>query len=101
MPPSDFANADIESVVDQLTLAEAISLISGVGFWRTAAVPRLGIPAIKVSKFGLRYPTCADPHTIGIRWSEWDTRKFFFHGYTRQMSSGMLGVMLVIKNGSD
>jgi len=49
MPPSDFANADIESVVDQLTLAEAISLISGVGFWHTAAVPRLGIPAIKVS----------------------------------------------------
>lgn len=49
MHPSDFANADLQKVVDELTTDEAISLIAGVGFWHTAAVPRLGIPAIKVS----------------------------------------------------
>ena len=49
MAPSDFANADIPTVVSQLTTEEAISLIAGVGFWHTHAVPRLGIPAVKVS----------------------------------------------------
>ncbi|KAF8577032.1 glycoside hydrolase family 3 protein [Ramaria rubella] len=49
MPPSDFAKADIRSIVEQLSLEEAISLIAGVGFWHTHAIPRLGIPAIKVS----------------------------------------------------
>lgn len=48
MAPSDFANADIDSVLEQLTLEEAISLTAGVGFWHTAAVPRLGVPALKV-----------------------------------------------------
>ncbi|KAG8906251.1 hypothetical protein FRB99_007313 [Tulasnella sp. 403] len=46
---SDFAKADIEKVVEQLTTDEAISLIAGEGFWWTAAIPRLGIPSIKVS----------------------------------------------------
>ena len=49
MAPSDFKNADIPSVVEKLTLEEAVALIAGVGFWRTHAVERLGIPSIKVS----------------------------------------------------
>lgn len=49
MPPSDFANANIDEIVDKLTTDEAIGLIAGVGFWHTHAVQRLGIPAIKVS----------------------------------------------------
>ncbi|KAL5511937.1 hypothetical protein ACEPAH_5156 [Sanghuangporus vaninii] len=49
MAPSDFANADIPSIVEKLTLEEATSLIAGVGFWRTHGVERLGIPAVKVS----------------------------------------------------
>ncbi|KDQ59964.1 glycoside hydrolase family 3 protein [Jaapia argillacea MUCL 33604] len=49
MPPSDFANADIPDVVRKLTLDEAILLTAGVGSWHTHEVPRLGIPAIKVS----------------------------------------------------
>ncbi|KDQ59962.1 glycoside hydrolase family 3 protein [Jaapia argillacea MUCL 33604] len=49
MPPSDFAKADIDNVVDQLTTDEAILLTAGVGFWHTHEVPRLGVPAIKVS----------------------------------------------------
>ncbi|KAJ8488421.1 hypothetical protein ONZ51_g3578 [Trametes cubensis] len=49
MRPSDFAEADLSEVVEQLTTDEAILLTAGVGFWHTHAVPRLGIPAIKVS----------------------------------------------------
>ncbi|KAL0065948.1 hypothetical protein AAF712_007075 [Marasmius tenuissimus] len=49
MPPSDFAKANIDEILEQLTTDEAIQLIAGVGFWHTHAVPRLGIPAIKVS----------------------------------------------------
>lgn len=49
MPPSDFAHANVDEIVEKLTTDEAISLTAGVGFWHTHAVPRLGIPAIKVS----------------------------------------------------
>ncbi|KAK7458836.1 hypothetical protein VKT23_009846 [Stygiomarasmius scandens] len=49
MPPSDFAKANLDEVVDKLTMEEAISLIAGVGFWHTAAVERLGVPAVKTS----------------------------------------------------
>ncbi|EMD34223.1 glycoside hydrolase family 3 protein [Gelatoporia subvermispora B] len=49
MAPSDFAKANIADVVEQLTTDEAILLTAGVGFWHTHAVPRLGIPALKVS----------------------------------------------------
>lgn len=48
MPPSDFANADIDKVLDELTLKEAILLTAGVGMWYTHPVDRLGIPALKV-----------------------------------------------------
>ena len=46
---SSFAKANIADVVEQLTTDEAILLTAGVGFWHTHAVPRLGIPAIKVT----------------------------------------------------
>jgi beta-glucosidase len=49
MAPSDFANANIDEVVDKLTHEEAILLTAGVGFWHTHAIPRLDIPAVKVS----------------------------------------------------
>ena len=49
MPLSDFAKASIPEVVEQLTTDEAILLTAGVGFWHTHAVPRLGIPAVKVT----------------------------------------------------
>lgn len=49
MAPSDIAKADIPSLVEKLTLQEAVDLIAGVGFWHTHGVERLGIPAIKVS----------------------------------------------------
>ncbi|KAF9229019.1 glycoside hydrolase family 3 protein [Gyrodon lividus] len=49
MPPSDFAKVDVDDIVEKLTTDEAILLTAGVGFWHTHEIPRLGIPAIKVS----------------------------------------------------
>lgn len=49
MPPSDFAKVDVDEIVEKLTTDEAILLTAGVGFWHTHEIPRLGIPAIKVS----------------------------------------------------
>ncbi|KJA20349.1 glycoside hydrolase family 3 protein [Hypholoma sublateritium FD-334 SS-4] len=49
MSPSDFAQADIDAVVANLSTQEAILLTAGEGFWHTQAVERLGIPAVKVS----------------------------------------------------
>jgi beta-glucosidase len=50
MAPSDIARADLNQLVAQLTQDEAIALTAGVGFWHTAAIPRLNIPAVKVSR---------------------------------------------------
>lgn len=60
MPPSDFANADINQVVDALTTDEAILLSAGVGFWHTAAIERLGIPAVKVNYYVPDAPDAAN-----------------------------------------
>lgn len=49
MPPSDIASGDVDHIVEALTTDEAILLTAGVGFWHTHQVPRLGVPAIKVS----------------------------------------------------
>ena len=40
---------NIEELIQQMTLEEKISLLAGVDMWHTAAVPRLGIPQIKVT----------------------------------------------------
>jgi len=37
------------SLLKQLTLAEKVELLSGKGMWVTGSVPRLGIPALKVT----------------------------------------------------
>ena len=39
----------IETLLAQLTLPEKVSLMAGANFWETVAIPRLGIPSIKVS----------------------------------------------------
>src|SRR5690348_12646731 len=43
------AHERIEALLDQMTLQEQVSLLAGADFWRTVAVPRLNIPALKVS----------------------------------------------------
>ena len=40
---------DIEAIISQLTLEEKASLLAGRDFWTTNAVPRLGVPTLKVS----------------------------------------------------
>lgn len=39
-------NTNIESVINEMTLDEKVSLLSGADFWHTAAVDRLDIPAV-------------------------------------------------------
>ena len=45
-PPAPPRAADL---VDRMTLEEAVSLLAGADFWRTARVPRLSVPQIKVT----------------------------------------------------
>lgn len=45
----DASERRIDSLVAQLTLEEKVSLVGGADAWRTNAVPRLNIPAIKVT----------------------------------------------------
>lgn len=40
---------NVEEILEQLTTPEKISLVSGTDFWHTAAVPRLGVPALRTS----------------------------------------------------
>lgn len=45
----DAVEARIESLLAQMTLEEKASLTAGSGIWHGAAVPRLGIPRLKMS----------------------------------------------------
>ncbi|KAF5962400.1 glycoside hydrolase family 3 [Fusarium bulbicola] len=40
---------DVEQVLKQLTTIEKIDLLAGIDFWHTKAIPRLGIPSIRMS----------------------------------------------------
>ncbi|KAJ9607782.1 beta-glucosidase [Cladophialophora chaetospira] len=40
---------DVDDVLSQLTIAEKVALLSGIDFWHTAPVHRLGVPSIRVS----------------------------------------------------
>jgi beta-glucosidase len=39
----------IDTLLSQLTLDEQVALLAGADFWRTVAIPRLNIPALKVT----------------------------------------------------
>ena len=43
------AAINIDQLLDELTLEEQVSLMAGADFWTTVPIPRLGIPAVKVS----------------------------------------------------
>jgi beta-glucosidase len=49
MMKEDTDLADIQSLIDQMTLEEKAALCTGVSNWTTLAVPRLGIPEILVA----------------------------------------------------
>lgn len=40
---------DVEEVLKKLNVDEKIALLSGIDFWHTASVPRLGVPSIRLS----------------------------------------------------
>src|SRR3984957_15838349 len=40
---------NIEELLDEMTLEEQVSLLTGADFWTTVPIPRLGVPAIKVT----------------------------------------------------
>ncbi|MEY2656176.1 MAG: hypothetical protein RLZZ524_3204, partial [Pseudomonadota bacterium] len=40
---------NIEALLDAMTLEEQASLLAGADFWSTVAIPRLGVPAVKVT----------------------------------------------------
>lgn len=42
-------NKDIEALIGQMSLEEKISLLAGADTWRTVAIERLGIPALKTT----------------------------------------------------
>lgn len=44
-----FARSNAEQTAGLMTDGEKIQLIAGKDFWRTADIPRLGIPSVKVS----------------------------------------------------
>jgi beta-glucosidase len=41
--------AELEALVDQMTLEEQVSLLAGEDFWSTPAIPRLGIGKLRVT----------------------------------------------------
>ncbi|WQF77170.1 Putative glycoside hydrolase, family 3, glycoside hydrolase family 3 domain, immunoglobulin [Colletotrichum destructivum] len=47
--PSKVAIFDVEDVLSKLTLHEKAELLSGIDFWHTQSVPRLGVPSIRLS----------------------------------------------------
>ncbi|KAK6461681.1 beta-glucosidase [Scheffersomyces coipomensis] len=46
---TSYNQLDIDYLIDELTLAEKISLLAGKDFWHTVPIPRVKIPSIRVS----------------------------------------------------
>ncbi|OGE57568.1 hypothetical protein PENARI_c002G06678 [Penicillium arizonense] len=43
------ARIDVEKAIEELTLGEKVDLTAGQDFWHTASIPRLNIPALRMS----------------------------------------------------
>ncbi|CAI7593648.1 unnamed protein product [Penicillium crustosum] len=43
------ARIDVEKTIEELTLGEKVALTAGHDFWHTASIPRLNIPALRMS----------------------------------------------------
>lgn len=48
-PGNEKSTSRIDTLLEQMTLEEQVALLAGADLWRTAAIPRLNIPALKVS----------------------------------------------------
>lgn len=40
---------DVEDTISKLSIDEKFNLLSGIDFWHTYAVPRLGVPSVRMS----------------------------------------------------
>jgi beta-glucosidase len=71
---------DIETLLERLTLEEKAALCAGASMWLTTAIPRLGIPALKLSDGpigvrggnltgGLRSACFPNASALGATWS--------------------------------
>ncbi len=72
---ADTPASRVQKLLDSLTLQEKISLISGTGFG-TRPIPRLGIPAMKMSDgpVGVRSPAPSTAYAAGVALAaSWDT----------------------------
>ncbi|KAJ9499717.1 beta-glucosidase [Exophiala xenobiotica] len=72
---------DVEEVLPQLTISEKVDLLSGIDFWHTAPVHRLGVPSIRLSdgpngvrgtRFFNGVPAACLPCGTGLA-ATWDT----------------------------
>ncbi|KIW19815.1 hypothetical protein PV08_00390 [Exophiala spinifera] len=72
---------DVEDVLSQLTTSEKVTLLSGIDFWHTAPVHRLGVPSIRLSdgpngvrgtRFFNGVPAACLPCGTGLA-ATWDT----------------------------
>lgn len=57
---------EIKALVSQMTLEEKAGLCSGLDFWHTKSVERLGVPSVMVSDGP---HGCASRMTKGITWA--------------------------------
>ena len=86
MTATDAAKLDVEKILSNLTLEEKALLTSGVGFWNTAPIERLGVPSITLSDgphgvrrapqgdqiaIGESYPSTCFPPAVALG-SSWD-----------------------------
>lgn len=64
---TDFMKRNLKELIGKMTLAEKAGLCSGLDFWHTKPVPRLGIPSVMVSDgpSGLRKQDMAGDH-LGV-----------------------------------
>ncbi|KAI0174970.1 glycoside hydrolase superfamily [Pestalotiopsis sp. NC0098] len=60
---------DLSPMLSQLTLEEKLWLLAGQSQWQTAAVPRLGIPSLKI--FGENVPAAVFPSGVSLG-ATWD-----------------------------
>jgi beta-glucosidase len=90
----------VDALVKQMTLDEKIQLLAGSrdGF-HTAAIPRLGIPALKMSDgpMGLRNegPSTAFPAGIGLA-ATWNTQMAFRMGQAMGLEARARGVHILL-----
>ncbi|KAJ5247635.1 hypothetical protein N7468_002618 [Penicillium chermesinum] len=72
---------DVEKTIGELTIGEKVSLTAGADFWHTVAVPRLNIPALRMSdgpngvrgtRFFKGFPSACFPCATALG-ATWDT----------------------------